>query len=55
LTLHQLDLIMEGKLEAVLDAVTNYFQTEKMKQVADVQQEAVPNHKRGASAGDNAS
>jgi peptide chain release factor 1 len=55
LTLHQLDLIMEGKLEAVLDAVTNYYQTEKMKQVADVQQDAVPNHKRGASAGDNAS
>jgi peptide chain release factor 1 len=55
LTLHQLDLIMEGKLEAVLDAVTNYFQTEKMKQVADVQQDGVPNHKRGASAGDNAS
>ncbi|HYP07836.1 MAG TPA: peptide chain release factor 1 [Bryobacteraceae bacterium] len=53
LTLHQLDLIMQGKLEQVLDAVTNYFQTEKMKQIADGQQNGVPNHKRGASAGDN--
>ena len=55
LTLHQLDLIMEGKLDAVLDAVTTHFQTEKLKQVADVQQDGVPNHKRGASAGDEAS
>src|SRR5919107_5028440 len=38
LTLHQLDIIMDGRLDAVIDAVTTYFQTEKLKQVADVQQ-----------------
>jgi peptide chain release factor 1 len=54
LTLHQLDLIMEGKLEQVIDAVTSYYQTEKLKQVADVQQNGLPNHKRSASAGDDA-
>lgn len=31
LTLHQLDLIMEGKLEQILDALTTHFQTEKLK------------------------
>jgi peptide chain release factor 1 len=55
LTLHQLDLIMEGRLDAVVEAVTTHFQTEKLKQIADVQQNGVPNHKRGASAGDDAS
>ena len=46
LTLHQLDLIMEGKLDAVIDAVTTHFQTEKLKQIADVQQNGVPDNKR---------
>jgi peptide chain release factor 1 len=55
LTLHQLDLIMEGRLDAVIDAVTTYFQTEKLKQVADVQQNGNSHNKRGASAGDDAS
>ena len=55
LTLHQLDLIMEGRLDTVVEAVTTHFQTEKLKQIADVQQNGVPNHKRGASAGDDAS
>jgi peptide chain release factor 1 len=55
LTLHQLDLIMEGRLDTVFEAVTTHFQTEKLKQIADVQQNGVPNHKRGASAGDDAS
>ena len=55
LTLHQLDLIMEGRLDPVFEAVTTHFQTEKLKQIADVQQNGVPNHKRGASAGDDAS
>jgi peptide chain release factor 1 len=55
LTLHQLDLIMEGRLDSVVEAVTTHFQTEKLKQIADVQQNGVPNHKRGASAGDEAS
>jgi peptide chain release factor 1 len=32
LTLHQLDFVMDGKLDAVLDALTAYFQTEKLRQ-----------------------
>jgi peptide chain release factor 1 len=34
LTLHQLDQILEGNLDPVLDAVTTYFQAEKLKQQA---------------------
>jgi peptide chain release factor 1 len=33
LTLHQLDIIMEGRLDPVIEAVTTHFQTEKLKQV----------------------
>jgi peptide chain release factor 1 len=32
LTLHQLDTIIDGRLDAVLDALTTYYQTEKLKQ-----------------------
>ena len=32
LTLHQLDFVMEGKLDAILEALTTYYQTEKLKQ-----------------------
>jgi peptide chain release factor 1 len=32
LTLHQLDLIMDGRLDAILDALTTYYQAEKLKQ-----------------------
>ena len=32
LTLHQLDIIMDGRLEPIVDALTAYYQTEKMKQ-----------------------
>jgi peptide chain release factor 1 len=32
LTLHQLDQIMDGKLEAIIDALTAYYQTEKLNQ-----------------------
>jgi peptide chain release factor 1 len=52
LTLHQLDIIMEGKLDSVFEAVTTHFQAEKLKQVADGQQNGIPPNKRGASAGD---
>ncbi|MGH9629363.1 MAG: peptide chain release factor 1 [Bryobacteraceae bacterium] len=34
LTLHQLDQIMEGSLDPVIEAVTTHFQTEKLKQVS---------------------
>ncbi len=36
LTLHQLDLIMEGRLQPVIDAVVSYFQAEKMKEQSGV-------------------
>ena len=32
LTLHQLDFVMDGKLEAMFDALTTYYQTEKLRQ-----------------------
>ena len=32
LTLHQLDMVMDGRLEPIVEAVTTYFQTEKLKQ-----------------------
>ncbi|MGA8597402.1 MAG: peptide chain release factor 1 [Bryobacteraceae bacterium] len=32
LTLHQLDLIMQGRLQAIVDALTAYFQAEKLKE-----------------------
>src|SRR5439155_15427517 len=31
LTLHQLNLVMEGKLEPIIDALTSYYQMEKLK------------------------
>jgi peptide chain release factor 1 len=40
LTLHQLDMIMEGRLDTITDALTNYYQTENLKQ----QTLAVPTH-----------
>jgi peptide chain release factor 1 len=32
LTLHQLNLVMEGKLDQIVDALTQYYQTEKLKE-----------------------
>jgi peptide chain release factor 1 len=32
LTLHQLDLIIEGRLQPVIDALIAYYQSEKMKE-----------------------
>ena len=32
LTLHQLNLVMEGKLDQVVEALTRHFQTEKLKE-----------------------
>jgi len=32
LTLHQLDLIIEGRLQPVIDALTAYYQSEKLKE-----------------------
>jgi peptide chain release factor 1 len=35
LTLHQLDFVMDGKLDAILDALTTYYQTEKLRQQSE--------------------
>jgi len=34
LTLHQLNLVMEGKLDPIVDALTTHYQTEKLKETA---------------------
>jgi peptide chain release factor 1 len=34
LTLHQLDTIMDGKIQPIIDALVTYFQAEKLKQEA---------------------
>lgn len=31
LTLHQLDLVMEGRMQPIIDAVTSYYQSERMR------------------------
>jgi peptide chain release factor 1 len=35
LTLHQLNLVMEGKLDPIVDALTTYYQTEKLKEQSE--------------------
>jgi peptide chain release factor 1 len=35
LTLHQLDMVMEGRLEQIIDALTTHYQTEKLKHAGD--------------------
>ena len=32
LTLHQLDFVMDGKMEPIMDALTTFYNAEKMKQ-----------------------
>jgi len=34
LTIHQLDLVMQGKLEQILNALTSHYNAEKLKNVA---------------------
>ena len=36
LTLHQLNFVMEGKLDEIIDALTTYYQTEKLKHESDL-------------------
>jgi peptide chain release factor 1 len=49
LTLHQLDMIMEGRLDSIIDALTTYYQTEKLKQ--QTQAGAHDDHSDSAGAG----
>jgi peptide chain release factor 1 len=37
LTLHQLDQVMDGKLEPIIDALTEFYQTEKLKEQGEPQ------------------
>src|SRR3954464_7658453 len=32
LTIHQLDLIMEGRMQSIIDALTSYYQSERLRQ-----------------------
>jgi peptide chain release factor 1 len=32
LTLHQLDIVMDGRLDPIIEALTAFYQTEKLKQ-----------------------
>jgi peptide chain release factor 1 len=32
LTLHQLDIVMDGRLDPIIDGLTTHYQTEKLKQ-----------------------
>jgi peptide chain release factor 1 len=36
LTLHQLNLVMEGKLEPIVEALTSHYQTEKLKEQSEL-------------------
>jgi peptide chain release factor 1 len=36
LTLHQLDQVMEGRLEPLVSALTTHYQTEKLKDESEV-------------------
>ena len=36
LTLHQLNFVMEGKLDEIFDALTAHYQTEKLKHDSDL-------------------
>jgi peptide chain release factor 1 len=35
LTLHQLDFVMDGRLDALIEALTTYYQTEKLRQQSE--------------------
>jgi peptide chain release factor 1 len=35
LTLHQLDMVMDGRLEQIIDALTTHYQTEKLKHAGE--------------------
>jgi peptide chain release factor 1 len=55
LTLYQLDQVMEGRLDTIVDALTTFFQTEKLKQQTEVSGPAADDHSNRAPAGSRAS
>jgi peptide chain release factor 1 len=50
LTLYQLDMIMDGRLDQVIEGLTTYYQAEKLKQQAEGSA-PVHGHKNGTPAG----
>jgi peptide chain release factor 1 len=55
LTLYQLDQVMEGRLDTIVDALTTFFQTETLKQQTEVSGSAADDHSDRAPAGSRAS
>lgn len=55
LTLYQLDQVMEGRLDPLIDALTTYYQAEKLKQQTEVSGPAADDHPDRAPAGSRAS
>ena len=55
LTLYQLDQVMEGRLDPLVDALTTYYQTEKLKQQTEVSAAASDDDSNRAPAGSRAS
>jgi peptide chain release factor 1 len=53
LTLHQLDIIMDGRLDPLIDALITYYQAEKLKQQTQIG--ASSDDTKGAPAGLRAS
>jgi len=50
LTLYQLDMIMDGRLDPIIDALTTYYQAEKLREQAEVS-ETAHGHKNSTPAG----
>ncbi len=60
LTVHQLDLIMQGRLDPIIEAATAHFQTEKLKREGDDDMNGAigvgkNDHPNGSGSGDKAS
>jgi peptide chain release factor 1 len=55
LTLYQLDQVMEGRLDTIIDALTTHYQAEKLKQQTEVSGPAADEHSDRAPAGSRAS
>jgi len=55
LTLYQLDQVMEGRLDTIVDALTTFFQTEKLKQQTEIPGPVADDHSDRAPAGSRTS
>ncbi len=51
LTLYQLDQVMDGRLDPLVDALTTYYQAEKLKQQTEVSGPTADDHSERAPAG----